>query len=230
MDLDGTLTQHKQPLDEAHIAALDKLSEKYHLLMVGAGQVMRIFNQLGKYPIDIIGNYGMQYGEYDKESGNIRMIRDINVDTDKAKIEEKVTFFREKHNFTDFTGDNVEFHPSGCITFPVLGTKAKTEDKLSFDPDRTKRRRIYNDVAKAFSEYHVFVGGSSSFDMAPKPYNKYFALDLYCSEKGISHENIVYIGDDYGQGGNDESVYKSDFPYIKIDDYRDFPELIKPLL
>ena len=52
----------------------------------------------------------------------------------------------------------------------------------------------------------------------------------YCSEKGISHENIVYIGDDYGQGGNDESVYKSDFPYIKIDDYRDFPELIKPLL
>ncbi len=46
MDLDGTLTRHKQPLDEAHKEALDKLSQKYKLLMVGAGQGMRIFNRL----------------------------------------------------------------------------------------------------------------------------------------------------------------------------------------
>ena len=63
MDLDGTLTQHKQPLCDEHKAALEKLSKKYKLLMVGAGQVMRIFNQLGKFPIDIIGNYGLQTGK-----------------------------------------------------------------------------------------------------------------------------------------------------------------------
>ncbi len=33
-----------------------------------------------------------------------------------------------------------------------------------------------------------------------------------------------------GPGGNDESVYLSDFGYITIDDYRDFPEKIKVLL
>ena len=66
--------------------------------------------------------------------------------------------------------------------------------------------------------------------MAPMPYNKYYALDLYCMENNLKHENIVYIGDDYGLGGNDETVYKSDFPYLTIDDYRDFPEIIKPLL
>jgi len=66
--------------------------------------------------------------------------------------------------------------------------------------------------------------------MAPKPYNKYHALSLYCEENGLSAENVVYIGDDYGTGGNDESVYKSDFPYLTIDDYRDFPEIVKPLL
>ena len=124
----------------------------------------------------------------------------------------------------------MEFHPSGCITFPILGTKAKQEDKLSFDPDRSKRRNIYHEVVDAFRDYCVFVGGSSSFDMAPKPYNKYYALDLYCKENGLSHENVVYIGDDYGLGGNDASVYQSDFPYIKIDNYLDFPELVKGLL
>lgn len=230
MDLDGTLTQHKQPLDEAHKAALDALAKKYKLLMVGAGQVRRIFNQLGQYPIDIIGNYGLQYGVYNKKSCDIDTVRDLSFPVDRESVEKKVTALREKHGFCEFRGDNVEYHPSGCLTFPILGTKALQEDKLAFDPDRAKRRKIYDEVCDTFSDYCVFVGGSSSFDMAPKPYNKFYALDLYCRENGLAHENVVYIGDDYGLGGNDESVYVSDIPYLTIDDYRDFPEIIKPLL
>jgi len=230
MDLDGTLTQHKQQLDEIHREALNRLAEKYKLLMVGAGQVMRIFNQLGQYPIDIIGNYGLQYGVYNKDTKGIDIIRDEVYPVDKPSVEKRVTLLREKYGFTEFSGDNVEFHPSGCITFPILGTKAKQEDKLSFDPNREKRRKIYEDVSETFSDYTVFVGGSSSFDMSPFPYNKYYALDLYCKENNLSHDNVVYIGDDYGLGGNDESVYKSDFPYITIDNYMDFGKVIKPLL
>ena len=230
MDLDGTLTQHKQPLDEEHKAALDALSKKYKLLMVGAGQVRRIFNQLGQYPIDVIGNYGLQYGVYNKETGDIDIVRDITFPIDRETVEKKVTFLREKHGFTEFRGENVEYHPSGCLTFPILGTKAIQEDKLAFDPDRAKRRKIYDEVVETFSDYCVFVGGSSSFDMAPKPYDKFYALDLWCRENGFDHENVVYIGDDYGLGGNDEAVYKSDIPYLTIDDYRDFPKIVKPLL
>ena len=76
----------------------------------------------------------------------------------------------------------------------------------------------------------MFVGGSSSFDMAPKPYNKYYALSKYCEEKGIAHDEVVFVGDDYGLGGNDESVYLSDFGFITIDNYLDFPEKVKHLL
>ncbi len=230
MDLDGTLTQHKQTLDAPHREALDRLSEKYKLLMVGAGQVMRIFNQMEHYPLDIIGNYGLQYGVYNKETDGMDIVRDLRFPVDKSYVEEKVTYFREKYGYTAYAGDNVEYHPSGCLTFPILGTKANGEDKLAFDPDRAKRRKIYSEVVEAFDAYTVFVGGSSSFDMAPKPYNKYYALDLYCRENGLRHENVVYIGDDYGLGGNDESVYLSDFPYLTIDDYREFPNVVRPLL
>lgn len=230
MDLDGTLTQHKQPLTPENRAALNALGERYKLLMVGAGQVMRIFNQLEKYPIDIIGNYGLQYGKYNTGSGEIDIIRDETFPVDKERVEKIVTVMREKYGFLEYRGDNTEFHPSGCLTFPILGTKALLEDKLAFDPDRKKRRKIYPEVVEAFSDYCVFVGGSSSFDMAPKPYNKYYALDLYCRENGLSHENVVYIGDDYGQGGNDESVYLSDIPYLTIDNYLDFPKVVEPLL
>ena len=71
MDLDGTLTQHKQPLTPENRAALEALSVKYRLVMVGAGQVIRIFNQLEQFPIDVIGNYGLQYGKYNPETKGI---------------------------------------------------------------------------------------------------------------------------------------------------------------
>ncbi|MBR4012656.1 MAG: phosphomannomutase, partial [Clostridia bacterium] len=73
-------------------------------------------------------------------------------------------------------------------------------------------------------------GGSSSFDMAPKPYDKYHALDEYCKENGIAHDEVVFVGDDYGMGGNDESVYSSDFGFICVDDYRELEKSVKSII
>lgn len=230
-DLDGTLTQHRSPLDPQNRAVLENLSKKYKLLMVGAGQCQRIFDQMEHFPVDIIGNYGMQYAKYDAATKELSYIRNDTVPcADQDKIEARVTGLRQKHGYTEFKGDNVQYHPSGCLTFPILGTKADLPDKLAFDPDRSKRRAFYEEVVELFPEYVVFVGGSSSFDMAPKPYNKYYALDLYCKENGLTHDQVVYVGDDYGQGGNDESVYLSDFTFVKVDDYRQLPILLEEYL
>ena len=229
-DLDGTLTQHKTPLDPVNRAVLDALGKKYKLLMVGAGGAMRIFNQLEGYPIDVIGNYGLQRGVYDGETGNLTIVRDLTFPCERESVAARITELRERFGFTEFAGENVEFHSSGCVTFPVLGTKAKAEDKLAFDPDRSRRRAIYEDVKAAFPEYGVFVGGSSSFDMAPRPYDKYHALAEYCAEAGIGLDEVVYVGDDYGPGGNDESVYRSEIRFIPVDDYTKLGECVKDLL
>lgn len=229
-DLDGTLTQHKTHLQEKNRKILDRLSENYKLLMVGAGMCRRIFNQMDGYPIDIIGNYGMQYGEYNRETGELDIVFDEQLPCDRDSVEKRITALREKYGYTDFAGDNVEYHSSGCVTFPVLGTKANIEDKLAFDPDRKKRSLIYADVKETFKDYTAFIGGSSSFDFAPFPYNKYYALDKYCRDHGLSHENVVYVGDDYGPGGNDEAVYASDFRFICVDDYTKLDEYLKEFL
>lgn len=229
-DLDGTLTQHKTKLDDKNKSVLDRLFKKYKLLMVGAGQCMRIFNQMDKYPIDVIGNYGLQYMKYSEEEKTLIPVRDLTFPCDRESVSKRVEMLRKKYGFTEFKGDGVEFHPSGCVTFPILGTKANIEDKLKFDPDRSKRRKIYDEVCEVFSDYVVFVGGSSSFDMAPSPYNKYYALDLYCKEHGFNHDEVVFVGDDYGMGGNDESVYKSDFGFVCVDDYTRLEEALSHLL
>ena len=73
-DLDGTLTQHKTPLEPANLKALQELAAKYKLVMAGAGACMRIFNQLGGFPIDVIGNYGLQFGQYNPETKTLDIL------------------------------------------------------------------------------------------------------------------------------------------------------------
>lgn len=229
-DLDGTLTQHRSPLCPAHRDVLDALKRRYDLLMVGAGACRRIYTQMNGYPIPILGNYGMQLAEYDPAVGDLVMKEDHIAPCDRESVAARVTALREKYGFTEFSGDSVEFHASGCVTFPLLGTKARQEDKLAFDPDRSRRRAIYADVKQVFSDYRVFVGGSSSFDMAPAPYDKAYALTRYCRNRGIDLAEVAYVGDDYGPGGNDESVWQSGIRFVEVDDYRNFPRLMEPFL
>ncbi len=229
-DLDGTLTQHKTPLDDTNRAVLEQLSKHYKLVMVGAGNAMRIFNQLGGFPMDVMGNYGMQLGLYNPETKTLDLVRNDTVPCDRESVDKRITMLRERFGFTEYAGENVEFHDSGCVTFPILGTKAKAEDKLAFDPDRSKRRKIYDIVVETFPEFVVFVGGSSSFDMAPRPRDKYYALSNFCKELGLSHDEVAYAGDDYGPGGNDESIYKSDIRFYCVDDYTKLGEYLKELL
>lgn len=229
-DLDGTLTQHKSRLEAENRAVLESLSKRYRLLMVGAGTCRRIFEQMEHFPIDIIGNYGMQYAVYRSNVRDIELIRDVQLPIDRKSVDARITSLRKTYGFTNFVGDNVEYHPSGCVTFPLLGTRAYLADKLAFDPDRSRRRAFYEDVKRIFPDYTVFVGGTSSFDMAPAPYDKAYALSLWCTEHGIAHNEVAYVGDDYGIGGNDESVYHADFNFITIDDYTTLGERVKHLL
>ncbi len=229
-DLDGTITQHKSPLEEENKLVLEKLSKKYKLLMVGAGGCQRIFNQLLKFPIDVIGNYGLQYGEYNEKTGELDIKTDLVFEVDRESVTERISGLREKFGFNEYEGESVEFHASGCVTFPIIGTEARLADKLAFDPDRSRRRAIHQVVKDTFPDYTVFVGGTSSFDMSPAPYDKAYALSKYCADHGISHDEVVYAGDDYGIGGNDESVFLSDFNFVKIDDYRTLGEKLSFLL
>ena len=229
-DLDGTLTQHKQPLSEENRRTLDALAQRYRLVMVGAGQVGRIFRQMGNYPIDIIGNYGMQYACYDKESRDLQVVRDLQLPCDREEVAKRIAALRRQFGYEVFAGESVEYHPSGCVTFPLLGTKAKQEDKLAFDPDRTKRRAFYDEVVKTFADYCVFVGGSSSFDFAPKKYNKYDSIMKYASEHGYQKEDILFIGDDFGDGGGDSHVRIFGLDYVQVDDYTQLPVQLDFLL
>lgn len=229
-DLDGTLTQHKTPLSDQYKKLLHCLSQHYLLLMVGAGSCNRIYQQMNNFPIPIIGNYGMQYSVISSETGKFILKKNIFSPVDCDLITTRTNRLREELSLTNFQGNTIEIHPSGMLTFPILGTEAPISEKLSYDPTRRKRREFFQKVAASYPEYKVYIGGTSSFDIVPRPYSKLYALDLYCQENHLSHSDILYFGDDYGMGGNDEDVYLSDIPFQKIDNFKDFGHYANELL
>ena len=227
-DLDGTLTEHRTPLGAENRALLDRLKERYKLLMVGAGACDRIRRQMGGYPIDILGNYGME--EVHAESGEPITVRKEESHPDRAYFERTVTYLREKYGYTEFRGDSVEFHATGMVTFPLLGTKALIEDKLAFDPTRKKRRVLYPEVLELFPDYTVYIGGSSSFDFSEKRFNKYDAIMAYAAREGYEKDEILYVGDDFGDGGGDSHVRLGGMDYVEITDYKTLGEKLSFLL
>jgi HAD superfamily hydrolase (TIGR01484 family) len=225
-DLDGTLTQHKSPLGAQNRSLLERLQKEYRLLMVGAGSCERIFKQMGNFPLDIIGNYGMQYAEWDEAQSALAIRFSEVCDVDRDEVLRRAEAIRKEFGLHEFKGETLEIHASGMLTFPILGTKAEIQDKLAYDPDRAKRRVMYPFVRKLFHDYTVFIGGSSSFDIVPNPFCKSYALERYMQTHGLSPENVVYCGDDYKPGGNDHDVHQSAVSFVEVDDYRSTEALL----
>lgn len=227
-DLDGTLSNHRTPMPEESRALLDALGKKYHLVMCGAGNVARVFKQMGNYPIELIGNYGMM--EAKVENGELVIIKQIVAEVDKEFFLRETNRLREKYGYTEYAGDPIEWHPSGMVTFALIGTKAKREDKHVFDPDRAKRRVMYPEVLEVFKDYTVFIGGSTSFDIVAKQYNKYDATMEYAKRHGYTKEQVLFMGDDMGDGGGDSHVRLGGMDYIHVLDYTKISEMLAFLL
>lgn len=218
-DLDGTLTQHRSKLEKENREVLDILQTKYKVIMVGAGGAERIYAQMNEYPIDIVANYGMQ--ESKMINGKFTIVKQITTKPDKAYFLEKAEYLRQKYGYTEYKGESVEFHSTGMVTFPLLGTKADITDKIAFDPTRAKRKVLYPEVLELFPNYTVYIGGSSSFDFTEKKYNKYDAIMAYAQENGYKKEEILYVGDDFGDGGGDSHIRIYGMDYVEITDYRE---------
>ena len=223
-DLDGTLSQHKSHLPQANKDLIKRLDAKYKLIMVGAGNAPRIYNQMEQFPIDIIANYGMQ--ESKMVDGEFKIVREDTVEPDREYFIKTCQYLREKYGYTEYAGGHLEFHPSGMVTFCLIGSGAKIEDKVVFDPDRSKRKVLYPEICSLFPEHSVYIGGSSSFDFAPKKYNKYDAIMTYAAEHGYALEDILFIGDDFGDGGGDSHVRIFGMDYVQVDDYKQLPQIL----
>ena len=72
--------------------------------------------------------------------GEFTIIRQIMTTPDKAYFLKKADYLRKKYGYTEYKGENVEFHTTGMVMLPLLGTKVDIADEIAFDPTREKRK------------------------------------------------------------------------------------------
>ncbi|MBQ0143685.1 MAG: nucleoside hydrolase [Bacteroidales bacterium] len=221
-DLDATLCPHRLPVPEANKAVLDTICKLYDVVMVGAGNAPRIHRQMDGYPLDVVGNYGME--EYRMLDGQFTIVKQLRFPADTARFTATCQMLREKHGYTEYSGAPLEFHASGMVTFGLLGTTPDPQAKLVFDPDRAKRRAFYPEVVSLFPDHNVFIGGSTSFDFVLKMFNKYDATLKYALSRGYSKEEVLFVGDDFDDGGGDSHIRLGGIDYVHITDYNELPQ------
>ncbi|MBO7684703.1 MAG: hypothetical protein J6T51_08270 [Kiritimatiellae bacterium] len=228
MDLDATLSQHKTQVPWRNLKALEELCRKYSCVMVGGGNAPQIYSQMCEFPIDIVGNYGMQVAT--ATNGQLKVLACSSNAVDRAFFRRETDRLREKYGYAKYRGEPLEFHPSGMVTFALLGVDAQKDAKLAFDPDKKKRRAMYRDVCEAFPGHTVLIAGSTSFDILGRENNKYDAAVRWAAERGFAPSDIVFIGDDFADGGGDSHVRLGGLDRIVINDYRKFADAVGVLL
>lgn len=229
-DLDGTLTKALTPIERPNQILLQRLHQKYKIAIFSAGSCRRIHEQLNGFPADAIGNYGMECARYDAQTDRLEVVECAHLPLDRAYIDQATAELRRRFGLENYLGDGVKYHPSGMASIALLGTRASKADKHRFDPDGKRRTAMLPTARALFPDHTVFVAGTASLDVVPPPYNKLYALDRYCASNGLSRADVLFCGNEYQKGGNDEQVFRSDVDFIKVDDHRLLPDLLRFLL
>jgi hypothetical protein len=82
----------------------------------------------------------MQFAVYNKDQQALVLHWDECVQVNREEVLRRAEKIRQQFGLFDFNGDTLEFHSTGALTFPVLGTKANLAEKLAYDPDRDPDR------------------------------------------------------------------------------------------
>ena len=113
------------------------------------------------------------------------------------------------------------------ITFSALGQSAPVDLKKAWDPDINKRKKIASYLTEHLPEVEIHIGGSTSIDILPKGFDKAAGLERLFSTKGMSKEDMVFVGDAVFEGGNDFSPSTVGILTISIKDPSETAELIR---
>lgn len=85
-------------------------------------------------------------------------------------------------------------------------------------------------VSPQLPDMEARVGGTTSVDVTMVGVNKAYGLQKLIEEMKITKEDILYIGDELKEGGNDYSVKEMGVDTIEVSDWQDTALVIEKIL
>ncbi|KQM71822.1 HAD-IIB family hydrolase [Sphingomonas sp. Leaf20] len=222
-DLDGTLAESKQPLQEPMGEALANLLEVAHVAVISGGDwpqfekqvASRLPERADRTKLWLMPTTGTKLYRFDDAWRAV--YAELFEEDEKQKI---LKAFDESLEATGFVpeqtwGERIEDRGSQ-ITFSALGQEAPIDAKHSWDPDFAKRKVIQADLRQRLPGLSINMGGATSIDITREGVDKAYGLKKLNEASGIALDKMMFIGDAIFPGGNDYPAEQLGLDVVKV--------------
>jgi phosphomannomutase len=224
-DLDGTLAESKSSLDTEMAALLGALLRVVKVAVISGGDWPQFEEQLLRglphdeqlKSLSLLPTSGTKFYKY--ESAWERLYAENFSDAEKAKI---VAAFKQVIGSSGFAvdktwGEQIEDRGSQ-ITFSALGQRAPIEEKMQWDPDFSKRKKMRTQLDQLIPEFSVRLGGTTSVDVTKPGIDKAYGIRKLRDTLGIAIDDMIFVGDALFPGGNDYPAREAGAVCIQVKD------------
>uniref|UniRef100_A0A182W1P1 Phosphomannomutase n=1 Tax=Anopheles minimus TaxID=112268 RepID=A0A182W1P1_9DIPT len=214
-DVDGTLTQPRQPITEEMEKFLyQSVLSRATLGLVGGSDLEKMCEQfkgrefLQKFDYVFPENGLVQY-ELGKEMGKMSISKHLGEDVLQRFINYCLHYIADLE-LPIKRGTFIEFR-NGMLNVSPIGRNCTTEERnqfLEYDNEHHVRRTMIERLKEKFSEMDLTysIGGQISFDVYPVGWDKTYCLNHIAKRKNPFRE-IHFFGDKTYQGGNDYEIF-----------------------
>jgi phosphomannomutase len=237
-DLDGTLAESKQPLQELMQQALTDLLGVAHVAVISGGDWPQFDKQVAsrlpeaadRSKLWLMPTTGTKLYTF-KDGAWSPVYAELFDEPTKAKI---LSAFDAALEATGFVpeqtwGDRIEDRGSQ-ITFSALGQQAPLDAKEHWDPDFAKRKIIQADLQKRLPGLSINMGGATSIDITREGVDKAYGLKKLRDASGIALDEMMFIGDAIFPGGNDYPAKQLGLDTVRVRDPKETVAVIEGIV
>ncbi|PSR80677.1 HAD-superhydrolase, subIIB family protein [Coniella lustricola] len=213
-DLDGTLAESKQALDDEMASILARLSQVADICVISGGDwpqfekqvASRLPESTNRARFWLMPTTGTKLYRFEN-AGWTPQYADLFSDEERAHIIQELRASIDRLGFTptQVWGEQIEDRGSQ-ITFSALGQQAPLHPKEAWDPKHEKRRRIQADLQPILPDVSVRIGGATSIDITRAGVDKAYGIERLSQISGIPKADMLFFGDALYPGGNDAPV------------------------
>tara|TARA_Y100000310_G_scaffold345242_1_gene463057 strand:+ start:7891 stop:8703 length:813 start_codon:yes stop_codon:yes gene_type:complete len=238
-DLDETLAESKQEIDEEMAKLLDDLLKKRPIVIMSGGKYKQFQKQLLRR-IESSGENLSQFYlfptcatsfyRYEKEWKNVYS-QELS-EEERKKIFEAFDKALAEWGFEEpeeLFGELIEDRRTQ-VTFSAYGQEAAPDLKKTWDPDGKKRISIMGILRKYIPEFDCKAGGTTSIDVTRKGIDKGYGVRQVEKYLSFKKEDMIFVGDKMFEGGNDYPVYKEGVDCIAVKGPEDTKDVIRKML
>ncbi len=237
-DLDGTLTESKQPMDKEMGELLVKLLEKKPVAIISGGKyemfehqlpVLRPSPELLKklFFFPTTGSRFYRYTDHWEQVYADEMTLE-----ERTKIKEafeKAYKDVDYHHPSQLFGEVVEDRGTQ-ITFSALGQQAPLDLKKHWRATQDRRPELVKALEKYLPDFEVKMPGVTSIDVTRKGIDKAYGVRQMRDHLGIAIHDMIFVGDALYEGGNDHAVKREGVDCIEVSGPTDTKKIIQAWL